>query len=96
MRWRVDVEGTHHGDELGAVCLLQARVGGDFLADGGAGAALVFVGGVNVGGGVELQQTREQAVVQLVGIAGGKVSAACAADQQGIAGEDMIAHEEGG
>ena len=92
----VDVEGAHHGDELGAVCLLEARVGGDFLADGGAGATLVFVGGVDVGGRVELQQAREQAVVELVGIAGGKVGAAGAADQQRIAGEDMIAHEEGG
>ena len=46
--------------------------------------------------GVEFQHAVEQALVELFGIAGGQVGAARAADQQRVAGEDVVLDDQAG
>ena len=73
---RGQVQLAHHRHEFGPLALLQPRIVGDLGADGGMAAALVVVGGIDQQCRVQLQQLAEQAVIERVGIAGGKVGAA--------------------
>ncbi len=52
------------------------------------------MGGMNLRRRIELEHASEQAVVKLVGIAGRQVGAAGAADQQRVAGEDVVLDQE--
>ena len=87
---RRQVETLHHLHERRPLAPLQPRIGGDFLADCRVGPVLVVVGRINLQRRVELQEPPEQAVVQRFGIAGGKVGAASAPDEQCVAGEDAV------
>lgn len=93
---RPDVERPHHGHELSAIGFLQSRVGGDFFADGGAGASLVLVGRMNVCCGIELQQFSEQALIEPLRIAGGEVGPPGSTHEKGVSGEDMVVDDQAG
>ena len=74
MRGHGQVEVLHQLDEGRAIPGLQARVGRDLIADGRRTAAFVVVGRVDQGLRRQLEQLAEQAVEQLIGIAGGQVA----------------------
>ena len=90
MRRHREVEVAHHLDERRASALLQPRVGRDLLADRGVALALVVVRGVDLEHGVELEQALEQARVQRLRVAGRKIGAPGAADEERVAGEDPV------
>jgi hypothetical protein len=80
----------HHFHELDRIAFLQARIGFDLGPDRGTGAALVVVGREDLGLGRKLQHDVEQAVEERRRVAAGQIRAACAADQERIAGKDSI------
>ena len=75
-----------------AVALLQARVLGELTCDRRLGAALVVVRRMHLERRVQPQDAAEQAVVERFRIAGRQIGAAGAAEQQRIAGEQVIFH----
>ncbi len=89
-----EIEAAHHRYERSAVALLQAGIGGDLLAQGRAGLALIVVRRMDFQRGIELQHPAEQAVIKRVRIAGGKIGAPGAPDQQRVAGEDAVFHHQ--
>jgi hypothetical protein len=87
---RIEIEFFHHLDKFAARPRLQARIAFDLGPDGGMAAALIIMGGIDLQGRVQFQQPIEQAVIERVGIASGKVGAAGGADQKRIAGKDPV------
>ena len=86
-RGEARVQRLHHGHEFRPVMLLQARVIPRLLrADGRVALALIVVGRIDQGLGRQGQKLAEQAVIELVGIAGLAGSERPVhADQQGVA-----------
>ena len=88
------VELAHQLDVLVDRLHLQAGVVALLLADGGDRVALVVVGGIDQRLLGQLQQLAEQGLVLRPGAAVLEVGAAGAADQQRVAGEHAVAHQE--
>ncbi len=89
-----EIEVAHHRDELGPVALLQPRIRGKLLRDRRVALALVVVRRVHRERRVELQQLVEEAVVERLRVAAGKVGAAGGPDEQRVAGERAVLRDE--
>jgi hypothetical protein len=91
---RRQVQMPHHRGEFGPLAFLQARIVGDFIADAGMRATFIVVGRIDFERRIEPQQFAEQAVVEVIGIAGRQIGTTGAADQERVAGEDAVLRHE--
>jgi hypothetical protein len=89
-----EAEGVHLVDERALLALLQARILGALLADRGHRHALVVVPGIDGDGVVEPEQLVEDAVVEVLGVAGRQIGAAGGEAQQRVTGEDAVGQHQ--
>ena len=85
------LQSLHDRDELRLALARHAGVAFLFLTDRGMRAALVVVAGPDGGGIGQGKQHLGQAAVQLARAAGLEVGATATIDEQGVAGEDVVA-----
>ncbi len=89
----LEVETVHHRHERRALALLEARVLRFLLLERRGRQVLVVVGRLHEQRSVETEQAPEQALVELLRVAGREIGAACGAQQQRVAAQQLPAHD---